>query len=177
MADNFIYSGHYNSKPSWTGLINSVSCIVRWNGVDYWEIVNWPYEGTAKSYTTDDVPLTGWAVYGANTTIEVSIDLGPCPTATPTITPTLTITQSITPTITVTPTFTLTPTYTLTPTFTLTETLTPTLTVTPTITPTETLTPTLLLQLKLLHQHIPSRQLSQLHNQLHQPKLLHQHLR
>ena len=78
----------------------------------------------------------------------VVVDLGICPTPTPTVTatvtktPTNTQTQTVTPTNTETPTPTVTPTNTETPTPTNTETPTPTVTPTNTETPTQTVTPT-----------------------------------
>jgi hypothetical protein len=80
----------------------------------------------------------------------VVVDLGICPTPTPTVTatvtktPTNTQTQTVTPTNTETPTQTVTPTNTETPTQTPTntQTQTPTNTETPTQTPTNTETPT-----------------------------------
>ena len=77
----------------------------------------------------------GWQASVENVTVEVTPTPTHTPTLTPTLTPTPTNTPTLTPTLTPTPTHTPTLTPTLTPTPTHTPTLTPTLTPTPTNTP------------------------------------------
>lgn len=78
MQKNFTYNGEYNSKPTWVGIINSITCSIKWNLSGYWEIEGWPYGGNVRSYTTDYIPLTGWVISDTTQTGTVTITSGLC---------------------------------------------------------------------------------------------------
>jgi len=118
---SFIPNGFYNGYPSWISYSGIYTYVIRWNGVDFWEMTGWNYNGEPRNYQPPtSIPTNGndWVLYETTDTALFNISIGICST------PTLTPTQSVTPTPT------LTPTLSNTPTLTLTRTLTPTPTAT-----------------------------------------------
>lgn len=68
MQVNFIYSTSYNGKASWTGMVDTTFCILRWNAALYWEIVNWPpaYGIDPRNYTDTPIPTSNqWVLEGS----------------------------------------------------------------------------------------------------------------
>ena len=144
----FTPNGFYNGYPSWTTYDGVYQYIIRWNGVDYWEWIGWPYDGEPRNYNPPPtLPVNGWQIYNTTSLVDFNFSAGSCPVF---ITPTPTPTNTNTPSNTMTPTSTATNTATRTPTNTSTTTQTPTQTPSrtaretplPTQTPTQTTTST-----------------------------------
>ena len=73
---SFTFTGYLNGRPYWTSTQYGMQIV--WIGT-YWEIINWPYDGTPVNYTDTSIPLTGWQLIG-NTTItaDFTVNLGEC---------------------------------------------------------------------------------------------------
>jgi hypothetical protein len=73
---SFTFTGYQNGRPYWTS--NEYSMKIIWNGT-YWEIENWPYDGTPVNYTDTDIPLTGWQlINNTSMTATFNVNLGEC---------------------------------------------------------------------------------------------------
>jgi len=73
---SFTFTGYQNGRPYWTSTGYGMQII--WNGT-YWEIINWPYDGTPVNYTDTDIPLTGWQlINNTSITATFNVNLGEC---------------------------------------------------------------------------------------------------
>ncbi len=73
---SFVFAGYQNGRPYWTSTQYGMQIV--WMGT-YWEILNWPYDGTPVNYTDTSIPLTGWELID-NTSITAgfTVNLGEC---------------------------------------------------------------------------------------------------
>ena len=73
---SFTFTGFLNGRPYWTSTQYGMQMI--WTG-PYWQIINWPYDGTPVNYTDTDIPLTGWQLIDSTTmTANFTVNLGEC---------------------------------------------------------------------------------------------------
>jgi hypothetical protein len=73
---SFTFTGYQNGRPYWTSTQYSMQIV--WMGT-YWEIINWPYDGTPVNYTYTDIPLTGWQLIdNTSITATFNVNLGEC---------------------------------------------------------------------------------------------------
>lgn len=73
---SFIFAGYENGRPYWESTQYGMKII--WTGL-YWQIINWPYDGTPVNYTDTDIPLTGWQlINNTSMTATFNVNLGEC---------------------------------------------------------------------------------------------------
>jgi hypothetical protein len=73
---SFIFTGYINGRPYWTSTQYSMEIV--WMGT-YWEIINWPYDGTPVNYTDTNIPITGWQlINNTSITATFTVNLGEC---------------------------------------------------------------------------------------------------
>lgn len=79
-TQNFTPSGTQNFKYRW---VSTNGWIIFWNNVtNRWEIQGYTGGGIPATYTTAQVPLAGWQVYGASQPFTMNVQQGACPTVT-----------------------------------------------------------------------------------------------
>lgn len=73
---SFVFAGYQNGRPYWTSTQYSMQIV--WMG-PYWEIINWPYDGTPVNYTDTNIPITGWQLIdNTSITANFTVNLGEC---------------------------------------------------------------------------------------------------
>jgi hypothetical protein len=73
---SFVFTGYLNGRPYWTSTQYGMQ--ITWMG-NYWEIINWPYDGIPLNFTDTDIPLTGWQLTGnTSITADFTVNLGEC---------------------------------------------------------------------------------------------------
>jgi hypothetical protein len=73
---SFVFAGYENGRPYWDSTQYGMRIV--WNGI-FWQIINWPYDGTPVNYTDTDIPLTGWQLIdNTSLTATFSVNLGEC---------------------------------------------------------------------------------------------------
>lgn len=76
-AQTFSPSGTQNGKYRW---VSNSGWIMYWNTTNNrWEIQGYPGGGIPASYTTAQIPLAAWSIYGAPQVYSLSIQEGSCP--------------------------------------------------------------------------------------------------
>ena len=69
-----VFAGYQNGRPYWASTRYGMQII--WMGT-YWEIINWPYDGTPVNYTDTNIPVTGWQLIdNTSITADFTVNLG-----------------------------------------------------------------------------------------------------
>lgn len=79
--EQFLPNGTQNGKFRWA---STNGWILYWNNIsNRWEISGYRGGGIPASYTTSQIPLAGWSIYGATTPPNISVSQGICVSSQP----------------------------------------------------------------------------------------------